>query len=130
MVENGGSSLNQVLSTFIETFNQKPALSNLVKEKTIKICFETTDLEHYYLFFENSGALTHPISTEEKFETVTIKGKKQIITEIVKGQLKLRQAISDQDLIVTATFRSVLLLESIFYLVNPTVLLGKNQKGY
>ncbi len=120
MVEKRGSSLDQILTTFTEQFNQNNALIYLVQDKTIKVCFETKNSENYYLFFENSIAQTKQLFLEDQYETVTIIGEEQIIREIISGKQKLRQAISSQNLTVSATFRAILLLESIFFLTNPT----------
>lgn len=120
MVEKRGSSLDQVLTTFTEQFNQNNALIYLVQDKIIKVCVEPNNSESYYLFFENSIAHTNQLFLEDQYETITIKGEEQIISEIISGKQKLRQAISSQDLTVSATFRAILLLESIFFLTNPT----------
>lgn len=124
MVEKWGSSLDQVLTTFTEQFNQNSALIYLVQDKTIKVCFESNNSENYYLFFENSIAQTNQLFLEDQYEIVTIKGEEQILSEIISGKQKLRQAISSQNLSVSATFRAILLLESIFCLTNPTKILG------
>ncbi|MBB5356269.1 hypothetical protein HNR43_002250 [Anoxybacillus mongoliensis] len=50
---------------------------------------------------------------------ITIRGSAQAIMSLLKGSLKLQQQLRLNELSITASFRHILLLESIFFLAKP-----------
>lgn len=50
---------------------------------------------------------------------ITIRGSAQAVMSLLKGSLKLQQQLRLNELSVTASFRHILLLESIFFLAKP-----------
>jgi len=56
--------------------------------------------------------------TDEE-RVITIRGSTQAIMSLLQGSLKLQQQLRLNELSVTASFRHILLLESIFFLAKP-----------
>ncbi|EMT45256.1 hypothetical protein [Anoxybacillus flavithermus] len=50
---------------------------------------------------------------------ITIRGSTQAMMSLLQGSLKLQQQLRLNELSVTASFRHILLLESIFFLAKP-----------
>ncbi|ACJ34831.1 hypothetical protein [Anoxybacillus flavithermus] len=50
---------------------------------------------------------------------ITIRGSAQAMMSLLQGSLKLQQQLRLNELSVTASFRHILLLESIFFLAKP-----------
>lgn len=50
---------------------------------------------------------------------ITIRGSAQAIMSLLQGSLKLQQQLRLNELSVTASFRHILLLESVFFLGKP-----------
>ncbi|CUA80514.1 hypothetical protein [Anoxybacillus suryakundensis] len=52
-------------------------------------------------------------------QMITIRGSAKAIMSLLEGSLKLQQQLRLNELSVTASFRHILLLESIFFLAKP-----------
>ncbi|EPZ39845.1 MULTISPECIES: hypothetical protein [Anoxybacillus] len=50
---------------------------------------------------------------------ISIRGSAQAIMSLLQGSLKLQQQLRLNELSVTASFRHILLLESVFFLAKP-----------
>lgn len=57
-----------------------------------------------------------------------IEGKEALFLSIILGEQKLREAVRKKELSTTCSYRELLLLESLFYLAKPNLLLKVNSE--
>jgi hypothetical protein len=102
---------------FLDQLKKKQHIHFLLKHKQFLIGFNTKE-ELVYLLFENGMAQCFE-QIPKNTEPIIIEGKKEAITSLLKGDIKLRKAILHNQLAVKAPFRTLLTLEAIFTLSKP-----------
>ncbi|ALC89460.1 hypothetical protein AM500_06435 [Bacillus sp. FJAT-18017] len=100
------------LQRFIESYNQKKQMAGLFRSKRPLI----VDLGEWSL--EISGKSAHLSRELPKAEAdfIMVKGSPEALKELLYGKTGLRVLAAQGFLIVKGSFRTVLLLESIFLL--------------
>lgn len=106
--------------------NQKKNLQLLLKE----LCFSFSikmEKEEIRLKIENGCILLDEKANNERTVKI-IQGKEELFLSIILGKQKLREAVKNRELATTCSYRELLLLESLFYLVKPNLLLKVDSK--
>lgn len=114
--------MESIFGPFIESFNAKCHLHNLVRHKPLFVCLDT-EQGVYYLSIESEMAYVplYDETTNEGAALITISTSYQTAQELLGGMIKLRDAQARQKLTITGTLRSILLLETILYLARTDV---------
>ncbi|WP_075982791.1 SCP2 sterol-binding domain-containing protein [Bacillus massilinigeriensis] len=107
--------MQDVLVDFINGVKDKKHLMELVSDSLILSI--KTEKGNANLFIGN-GDLTL-LDSEEILPDVEIKGEENVISSILQGKLKLREAVKREHLEIEATYRSTLFLETLFILGKP-----------
>jgi hypothetical protein len=102
---------------FVERYNVKNSLTYLFNSLPMIICLQT-DNKTYHLTFTNEQASYDVGTQNEGGAIVQICGSNEAISELLLGKQKLRYLISMRSLTVNGSFRTILLLESLFYLTS------------
>lgn len=93
----------------------------LIENTVLRIEFKTRDTS-IFLFLKNGEVLlTDQVSDDTK--TCTIHGEAAKLKDLIAGKEKLRALMMKGDLQCSAPFRTILMLESFFYLnkINPYI---------
>nr|WP_263324979.1 SCP2 sterol-binding domain-containing protein [Neobacillus sp. Marseille-Q6967] len=100
------------VQNFLMSINKRGHVLKLIEKLELNIRL-VMDQKDFVLAFTNGAVslLDHTKNTE-----VTISGHQESVSLLVEGKEKLRSLIKEGQLQVAASFRAVLLLESIFYL--------------
>lgn len=110
------SILGCLLDPFIESFNHKSHLHDLVKNKPIPVCI-ATEKGKYYLVVKNGQARkVDQKLIADQADLVTITAEFFTATELLAGRIKLRRAQAQKLLTISGSLRTSLLLETVFYL--------------
>lgn len=109
--------MESVFVPFIESFNAKCHLHNLVRHRPLLVCLDTEQGVNY-LSIESEMAYVplHDATTNEEASLITIQASYQVAQELLGGMIKLRDAQALQMLTITGTLRSILLLETLLFL--------------
>jgi hypothetical protein len=106
--------------------NQKKNLQLLLKDLCFSFSIKMENKETR-LKIENRCILLD----EKENNDCTVKiiqGKEELFLSIILGEQKLREAVKNRELATTCSYRELLLLESLFYLAKPNVLLKTDSK--
>jgi putative sterol carrier protein len=77
-----------------------------------------TENNQFVLAFNENIVELFDFEEDQNYD-VELEGSYDTISSILTGELKLRQAARTNDLLIRASYRKLLLLESIFYLSKP-----------
>lgn len=112
--------MESIFAPFIESFNQKNHLHNLVRHAPLQVCVDT-EKGLYFLSIENDIAhAPNQLSTiNGGTDQVTISASYQAAQELLDGRIKLREAEGQQQLTISGSLRATLLLEAILFLAKP-----------
>jgi hypothetical protein len=107
------------VQAFIKSINERKHVLTLIEDIVLAIEFEVQD-ETFSLFLKNGQVCIadEPCSSSNKFR---IHGEKESVKALISGREKFRTLIKNGNLQCSAPFRTILLLESFFYL-------GKTEK--
>lgn len=108
-------SVEELLQSFMSAYNQKIHIPYILKHQDIIVCFQM-EAGSYFVVFHNGTAFLSEGSGHPP--TIVLSGSYENIKEILCGKRNLRQSAANNDLLIRANFRSILLLESIFYLTS------------
>lgn len=97
---------------FLMSINKRGHVLKLIERLELNIRL-VIDQKDFVLAFANG---TVSLLEDTKDTEVTISGHQDSVSLLVEGKEKLRSLIKEGQLQVAASFRAVLLLESIFYL--------------
>ena len=119
-------SLEGLLEFFLKNYHQKKQLAYLMKCLPITVSFHTNSGNYQITFTKEQAYFTVGFE-KEKYPSFKIYGSNEIIKELLLGKRKLRLLVSQQELTVKASLRTVLMLESIFYLTSKGLELDDKQ---
>jgi putative sterol carrier protein len=105
----------EAIGTFHMNLKERRHVLQLIEKVnnfTIKLVCEQKNI---VIAFENGDVLLLDDHTDKSI-TCEIKGPLDSFNKLIEGKEKLRTLVKEGKLIVSAPFRAVLLLESIFYL--------------
>ena len=109
--------LGSFLNMFIDRYNSKNQLIYLFKSLPLIVSFQT-DTDNYHILFTKERATFTIGINNELLPVVNIVASNEVIRELLLGNRKLRKLVSTHELTVKAPFRTILLLESVFYLTS------------
>jgi len=110
------SSLGCLVESFIETFNHKLHLHDLVKNNPIQVCIDTEKGKSYFIVQNGIARNAVEESVSNECDIVSISTSYDTATELLSGRIKLREAQAQKLLTVSGSLRTALLLETVFYL--------------
>lgn len=104
------------IRTLVEEVNTRGHLCPLLKGNNISVTLSTEE-ENALLIIKDGKLSTSEWS--DKKSDVYISGTKNIMMALINGEIKLRNASSNNQVKLHSTLRSALLLESVFFLAMP-----------
>jgi hypothetical protein len=105
-----------LLDSFIDHYNDKNHLHDLVRNHPLKVCMETEKGQFFLIVQNGVASAFEQYSMEGQNDVFTISTNYETATRILDGKIKLREAASQQLLTISGSLRTSLLLESVFYL--------------
>lgn len=107
----------EAVQTFVQAAKAQAHVQTLISKADLSVHF-ITDEEMVSLCFRNGEIAIEPgrIAMDNSYQIVAPAAE---LRELLQGQVKLRSLKGVKALTVKAPFRTLLLLESIFYLVQP-----------
>ena len=102
------------IKLWIYQVNQKQVFRSILKKHCFLFCLKSGK-EEVYLKVEN-GQIDFVEKNLPKPVEKVIEGSEEVFLSILLGKRKLREAIRNQDMASTFSFRELLLFETLFYL--------------
>lgn len=110
--------MDENLEIFISTIKKRGHVLKLIEKLDgLKLKLVCEAKEDYLVF--HRGDVFFLVDHEEKAGTYEISGQRDSFDRLLEGKEKLRNLINNGQLKVKAPFRTILLIESIFYLTKP-----------
>jgi hypothetical protein len=107
--------MKDTLHNFLKTLNEREHVLRLIDHaEMLSVNFCIGEDSIFVAFHRGTGILVN--EDFNKMVDCQISGDEQAIGELLEGRDSLRRLYRSGQIKVTATFRTVLLLESIFYL--------------
>ncbi|ANB57197.1 SCP-2 sterol transfer family protein [Anoxybacillus sp. B7M1] len=106
----------ELTKKFMERVQTLHHLLPILPEEELYIRFEC-DAET--LIFAISKTGVHLAKEADERKILTIRGSKEALVSLLKGELKLQQQLRLKELVVSGSFRHMLLLESLLHLAKP-----------
>jgi len=106
-------SVKELAKLWVSEINRSNSIRLMLKELHFSFCI-ITDYDRLYLSIEDDSLQL--LAEMDVFPGKRLIGKEEIFCSIFSGQRKLRQAVDNNEIESTLTFREQLLLESLFYL--------------
>jgi hypothetical protein len=104
-----------MIQVFLSAIRKQSHILKLIENlDALKIKLISEDAEEILVFHQGEVFLL--IDNDESTGTYVISGERNSIYSLLQGKEKLRNLIRYKKLNVTAPFRTILLIESIFYL--------------
>lgn len=110
--------MRDAVKAFLTTIKEREHLLKLMENLemlVIKLVYEQNTIEMAF----HRGAAIFLEENKQKAFSCEISGDAESIKRLIQGEKKLRYFIRSGQLKVTGSFRTILLLESIFYLTKP-----------
>jgi hypothetical protein len=115
--------MNETVQAFILSINKRKHVLTLIEDAALTIEFRMKD-ETFYLFLKN-GEVFPADGPCDPFSIFRISGDKERIKDLISGREKLRTSLMRGDLQCSAPFRTILRLESFFYLGKTEQIMAK-----
>lgn len=110
--------MEEAVQTFIKGLKEREDLLQLVTNSEFQLSFVCGN-QTFRLAFQNGDvSLLH--KEDEMFTVIETSGKQEELEELLVGKEPLRSLMRKKQLKVSAPFRTILLLESIFYLTKAS----------
>jgi hypothetical protein len=111
--------MEEMIQVFLSTIRKQSHVLKLIENlDVLKIKLISDHAEEILVF--HRGEVFVLVDNDESTEAYVISGQRNSIDTLLSGKEKLRNLIHYKKLNVTAPFRTILLIESIFYLTKPT----------
>lgn len=107
-----------MIEMFIKEVSAKNHIMQLVKNLDLCIMLVAGN-ERYYLYFQNHVVALKEDSSLPAEYHVKITGSQESFIQLFAGNIKLRQGVDSKFFEVSCPFRTLLVLESIFFLARP-----------
>lgn len=107
-----------MIQIFISAIKKRGHVLTLIEKlEALKIKLVCEGQEDSLVF--HHGEVIFLVDSNDSFVTCEIIGQRDSIYNLLEGKEKLRNLINNGQLKVKAPFRTILLIESIFYLTRP-----------
>lgn len=107
--------MEEMIQVFLSAIKKRSHVLKLIENLDgLKIRLDCENAEGILVF--HRGEIFSLVDNDESTVTCVIRGQRDSIYSLLKGNEKLRTLIQNKKLAVTAPFRTILLIESIFYL--------------
>lgn len=103
---------------FIKELLNKNHIIQLVKNMDLCIML-IAENESYFLYFQNNMVALREDSSSPAKDYIKITGSKDSFNQLFAGNMKLRQGVDGKVFEVACPYRTLLALESIFFLARP-----------
>lgn len=104
-----------MLDCLVEYLNTNKIVKPLIKNATLTLSI-TSDGEVFFLEIKENYFLS--ITSTNKVANVFLIGEKEALQRVFNGEVLLRDASNHGSIILKGSLRKILLLESLFVLVN------------
>ncbi|WP_077214603.1 hypothetical protein [Bacillus dakarensis] len=108
--------MRKLMEMFVEEVNRRKHLSSLLKDVCITVEIKSGQ-ELLFLVVEDETLSI--VNKVDKRINVKINGDQEVLSSLLLGEIKLREAKRRNLLLVESTFRTSLFLESLFKLAMP-----------
>lgn len=109
----GVGFMEGVLQSVVSNIKEKQQLHGLLKKANTLVIFTTEEEKgHLYLSFSD----THSDYTERSDYCINILGSKEIVNQVLMGQVALRDLQKHNKVTVQGNYRQVLLVEALLLL--------------
>jgi hypothetical protein len=108
----------KAVQIFLKSVKERAHVIKLFEKLDMLSLKLVCDRQNTLIAFHNGDVLLLD-DYDERETTCVIKGQHEAIDSLFEGKDKLRNLIRNGQLKVEASFRTILLLESIFYLTKP-----------
>lgn len=106
--------MQDYIEKFSKSLRSKKHLLQLVQTKDLGIIFDTGE-DRAFLHFKD-GEIVDKESNNSRKELVQLRCSREALNDLLDGTCKLRDLSKMNEIKVKASFRNVLLVESLFYL--------------
>jgi hypothetical protein len=110
--------MEEMIQVFLSAIRKQSHVLKLIENlDVLKIKLNSDNAEEILVF--HRGEVFVLVDNDESTEAYVISGQRDSIYSLLSGKEKLRNLIHYKKLNITAPFRTILLIESIFYLTRP-----------
>jgi hypothetical protein len=110
--------MEEMIQVFLSAIRKRSHVLKLIENlDVLKIKLISDNAEEILVF--HRGEVFLLVDNDESAGTYVISGERNSIYSLLQGKEKLRNLIHYKKLNITAPFRTILLIESIFYLTRP-----------
>ncbi|MDQ1000962.1 hypothetical protein QFZ28_001362 [Neobacillus niacini] len=110
--------MEEMIRIFLSAIRKRSHVLKLIEtSEYLKIKLECEDQEGFLVF--HRGEVFSLVDNNDSTVTCEINGQRDSVNSLLEGNGKLRILINQGQLKVKAPFRTILLIESIFYLTKP-----------
>jgi hypothetical protein len=106
------------IESFMNEVQKKNHIMELVDHLDLCLAIEA-DNETHYLYFKKNSMEYRKDSLPTALQYAKLTGKSDFICDLLDGNIKLREGINIGCFNLVCPFRTLLVLESIFYLARP-----------
>jgi hypothetical protein len=119
MLFKGVNRMIERIVQFTKEMENKNHIIPLLKNLDLCLTLETVSDGAYYLYFQNNKIELRGNNSIPADSYATIRGEKNLLNCLFDGEIKLREGVSLNYFQLNCTFRTLLVLESIFFLGKP-----------
>jgi hypothetical protein len=110
--------MEEMIQVFLSAIKKRDHVLKLIENLDgLKIKLVCENAEGLLVF--HRGEVFSLVDKDDRAVTYVIEGQRNSIYILLEGNQKLRTLIQNKKLRLTAPFRTILLIESIFYLTKP-----------
>lgn len=110
--------MHERIECFMNEIQKKNHIMLLVNN--LDLCLSIEAENHtYYLYFKKNKVELNKDGSSSAAHYAKLSGREDFLIHLLEGQIKLREAINIGYLNLICPFRTLLVLESIFYLARP-----------
>lgn len=110
--------MEEMIQVFLSAIKKCDRVLKLIENLDgLKIKLVCENAEGLLVF--HRGEVFSLVDNDDRSVTYVIRGQRDSIYSLLEGNQKLRTLIQNKKLKITAPFRTILLIESIFYLTKP-----------
>ncbi|RSD28331.1 hypothetical protein [Mesobacillus subterraneus] len=110
--------MHELIKDFISGIQNKQHLMLLINKLDLCLNIEAGN-ETFHLYFKHGVAEASSFCTQAEDQVILV-GNEKMLSELFNGKIKLREGERLNYFTIKGSFRSILVLESIFHLSRPT----------
>jgi hypothetical protein len=119
MLFKGVNRMIERIVQFTKELENKNHIIQLLKNLDLCLTIETVSDGAYYLYFQKNKIELRGNKSIPADSYATIRGEKNLLNSLFDGEVKLREGVSLNYFQLNCPFRTLLVLESIFFLGKP-----------